>query len=114
MSGSSKADAVTGVITVAFAGISGSFSAADFHEWGTTFMSLSPFILVLYLLWRTRQLDLQHKECTANNIKIQEQLVLAYRAIQDVQVRRQLPHEDDFISGNFCLADHGKGVKQNG
>ena len=114
MSAAAKADAVTGIITVAFAGISGSFTPADFHEWGTTFMSLSPFILVLYLLWRTRQLDLQHKECNENNLKIQEQLVLAYRAIQDVQVRRQLPTEEDFKQGNFCLADHGQGDIKNG
>lgn len=106
MSTSSKIDAATGVITFAIAGVSGSFSATDLHEWGTTFMSLSPFVLVLYLLWRTRQLDLQHQECTSNNAKLQEQIVLSYRALQNAQIRERLPAEQDFMAGNFCLADH--------
>lgn len=106
MTPSDKADAVTGIITVTLGALSGSFSPADFHEWGTTFMSLSPFVLVLFLIWRVRLLDSQHKECTANWAKAQEQLVLAYRAIQDVQVRRNLPSEDEFKNGNFCLDNH--------
>lgn len=108
MTPSDKADAVTGIITVTLGALSGSFSPADFHEWGTTFMSLSPFVLVLFLIWRIRQLDTQHKECTANQVKIQEQLILAYRGIQDSKVRRTLPTEDDFMSGNFCLDNHTK------
>ncbi len=106
MTPSDKADAVTGIVTVTLGALSGSFSPADFHEWGTTFMSLSPFVLVLFLIWRIRQLDAQHKECTTNQTKIQEQLILAYRAIQSGQVRKQLPTEDDFKEGNFCLANH--------
>lgn len=106
MSTSSKLDSATGVITFAIAGVSGSFSAADFHEWGTTFMSLSPFVLVLFLIWRIRQLDLQHKECTENQSRTQEQLLLAFYAIQNEQVRDKLPTMDDFKSGNFCLNDH--------
>lgn len=104
MTPSDKADAVTGAITVTLGALSGTFTPADFHEWGTTFMSLSPFVLVLFLIWRIRQLDAQHKECTVNQIKTQEQLILAYRAIQSVQVRRNLPHEDDFKAGNFDLS----------
>lgn len=103
-----KADAATGIITVTLGALSGSFSPADFHEWGTTFMSLSPFVLVLFLIWRIRQLDNQHKECTVNWAKTQEQLLLAYRAIQDTQVRRNLPSEDEFREGNFCLDNHVK------
>lgn len=106
MTPSDKADAVTGIITVTLGALSGSFSPNDFHEWGTTFMSLSPFVLVLFLIWRIRQLDSQHKECTANQFKIQEQLILAYRAIQDDQIRGKLPTEDNFKSGNFDLAHH--------
>lgn len=106
MTPSDKADAVTGIITVTLGAVSGSFSPADFHEWGTTIMSLSPFVLVLFLIWRLRQLDSQHKECTANQIKFQDQLMLAYRAIQDGHVRNKLPSEDDFMSGNFNVQDH--------
>lgn len=111
MTPSDKVDTATGIITVTLGALSGSFSPADFHEWGTTFMSLSPFVLVLFLIWRIRQLDTQHKECTVNQVKTQEQLILAYRAIQSVQVRRNLPEEDDFLAGNFCLDNHtNKGV----
>jgi len=108
MDPSGKINSATGIVTVAFAGINGSFTAADFHEWGTTFMSLSPFVLILFLIWRMSKLDKQHSECTANQIKTQEQLVLAYRAIQDVQIRRKLPTEEDFCAGNFDLAHHAK------
>lgn len=108
MTPSEKADAVTGIITVTLGAVSGSFSPADFQAWGTTFMSLSPFVLVLFLIWRIRQLDNQHKECTSNQTKISEQLILAYRAIQDADVRSNMPAEHDFKAGNFCLNDHEK------
>lgn len=106
MTPSDKMDAATGIVTITLGALSGSFSPEDFHAWGTTFMSLSPFVLILYLLWRTRQLDIQHKMCSENNIKLQEQVVLAYRAIQDIQLRRKLPAEADFVAGNFSLSDH--------
>ena len=106
MTPSDKVDAVTGIVTVTLGVISGSFSPADFHEWGITILNLSPFVLILFLIWRLRQLDVQHKECTANQIKTQDQLVLAFRAIQDSQVRKNLPSEDEFCAGNFCLDNH--------
>lgn len=106
MSPSDRADAVTGIVTVTLGALSGSFSPADFHEWGTTFMSLSPFVLVLFLIWRIRQLDFQHKECTSNYAKTQEQLILLYHANQNIQVRRNLPPEQEFVSGNFNLDSH--------
>jgi hypothetical protein len=103
MTPSDKVDAVTGVVAISLGAVSGTFSPEDFRLWGTTFMSMSPFVLVLFLIWRIRQLDAQHKECTANQIKTQEQVLLAFRAVQDSQVRRNLPSEDDFKDGNFCL-----------
>lgn len=108
MTPADKVDTVTGIVTVTFGVLSGSFSPEDFKAWGTTVMSLSPFVLVLFLIWRVRMLDAQHKECTTNQVKTQEQLILAYRAIQDVQVKRNLPSEDDFKTGNFCLDNHVK------
>lgn len=108
MSPSDKVDAVTGVVTVTLGVMTGSFSAADFQAWGTTIMGLSPFVLILFLIWRIRQLDIQHKECTTNQIKTQDQLVLAFRAIQDHNVRQSLPTEDEFKNGSFCLDNHVK------
>lgn len=101
MTPSDKVDTVTGILTVSFGVISGSFSSADFHEWGTTFMSLSPFVLVLFLIWRIRQLDLQHKQCGDNLSKTQDKLDLMYHAITDIQVRRNMPTAGEFRDGNF-------------
>lgn len=106
MSATGKLDSATGIVTVAVAGISGSFSAEDIHTWGTMLLSLSPFILILFLIWRIRQLDLQHKDCTANQEKLQDQIVLAYRAAQSPRVCNNLPDEEKFKSGDFNLADH--------
>lgn len=76
MTSSSKVEGVTGVVTIALGALSGSFTAADFHEWGTTFMSLSPFVLILFLIWRIYQLDKQHKDCTVNQAAMQAQINL--------------------------------------
>lgn len=106
MTPSDRVDATTGILTVTLGAVSGSFSPADFQAWGTTFMGLSPFVLVLFLIWRIRQLDAQHKECTTNHMKTQEQLALAFRAIQHPHIRDKLPSENDFKLGNFSLNDH--------
>lgn len=103
MNPTGKLDGASGIITIAIAGISGSFTPADFHEWGTTFLSLSPFVLILFLIWRIRQLDKQHAECTNNHLKTQEQLVLAYHAITDITNTRNLPSVAEFKAGNFNL-----------
>lgn len=105
---SGKTDTVTGVLSVAVFGVSGEFSAADITNWGSAILGAAPVILILFLIWRMYKLDKQHAECTTNQAKTQEQLVLAYRAIQSVQVRRRLPTEEDFCNGNFNLDDHAK------
>lgn len=74
MANSAKIEAATGIVTVALGAVSGSFSPADLHEWGTTFLSLSPFLLILFLVWRIHQLDKQHKDCTANQSAMQSQI----------------------------------------
>ena len=79
MTPSGKVEGATGVVTIALGAISGSFTAADFHEWGTTFMSLSPFVLILFLIWRIYQLDKQHKDCTTNQASMQAQIDLLLR-----------------------------------
>lgn len=101
MTSSSKLDGATGIVTVALGVVSGTFTASDFHEWGQTIMSLSPFVLILFMLWRMRENDKQHKNCEDNLIKTQDKLDLMYHAITNTQVRRNMPSPVDFREGNF-------------
>lgn len=101
MTSSSKLDGATGVVTIALGAISGSFTAEDFHQWGQTIMSLSPFVLILFMIWRMRKIDQQHKDCGENLIKTQDKLDLMYHALTNNQVRRNMPSACDFRDGNF-------------
>jgi hypothetical protein len=101
MSPSNKMDGATGIVTVALGFISGSFTAEDFHTWGQTIMSLSPFVLILFLLWRIWKMDKQLKDKDDQLIKTQDKLDLLYSALTSTQVRRNLPSACDFRDGNF-------------
>lgn len=103
---SAQVEGVTGAITVAVFGISGTFLPSDFSAWNEVLMSGAPLLLILFLIWRIHCVDKRHMECTANWMKTQEQLALTYRALQDSQVRRNLPPEQAFLDNNFCLSDH--------
>lgn len=105
---SAKIEGATGVISVAIFGITAQFTPTDITAWKEVLMGAAPLLLILFLIWRVHKLDKQHAECNANWVKSQEQLVLAYRAIQSPAMRRELPEEEDFKEGNFCLADHPK------
>lgn len=101
MTPSNKLDGATGIVTVALGFISGSFTAEDFHTWGQTIMSLSPFVLILFLLWRIWKMDKQLKDKDEQLIKTQDKLDLLYSALTSTQVRRNLPSACDFRDGNF-------------
>lgn len=101
MTSSAKLDGATGVITIALGVLSGTFTAADFHEWGQTIMSLSPFVLILFLLWRIWKMDKQLKDKDDQLIKTQDKLDLVYLALTNTQVRRNMPSACDFRDGNF-------------
>lgn len=101
MTPSSKADAATGIVTVTLGVISGSFTAEDFHTWGQTILSLSPFVLILFLLWRIWKMDKQLKDKDDQLVKTQDKLDLVYLALTNTQVRRNMPSADDFREGNF-------------
>ena len=105
MTGANKLDAATGVITVAVAGVSGSFSASDVHEWGTVLMNMAPLILILFLIWRIYKLDQQHKECLDNHSRMQEQVLLAYLAAKSPEAGHELPSKADFMSGSFNVTE---------
>lgn len=106
---STKADGITGIVSIAIMGVSATLTPDDATAWGIALQGLAPLILFIFLLWRIYKLDKQHMECTKNNEKLQEQMLLTYRAVQSVQVRRQLPQEEDFKQGNFNLDDHDQG-----
>lgn len=100
---SAKVDVATGAISVAVFGIQATMSPSDFAAWANVIVTAAPAILILFLIWRIYRLDKQHASCVTNQQKTQDQLVLAYRALLDPQLRCNLPGEDEFISGNFCL-----------
>lgn len=102
MTPSNKLDGATGIVTVALGFIGGSFTAEDFHTWGQTIMSLSPFVLILFLLWRIWKMDKQLKDKDEQLIKTQDKLDLLYSALTSTQVRRNLPSACDFRDGNFA------------
>lgn len=101
MTPSNKVDGATGIVTVALGFISGSFTAEDFHTWGQTIMSLSPFVLILFLLWRIWKMDKQLKDKDDQLSKTQDKLDLVYLALTNIQVRRNMPSANDFREGNF-------------
>lgn len=105
MTGANKLDAATGVITVAVAGVNGSFSASDVHEWGTVLMNLAPLVLILFLIWRIYKLDQQHKECLDNHSRMQEQVLLAYLAAKSPDAGNDLPSKADFMAGSFNVKE---------
>lgn len=101
MTNSAKFEGATGVVTVAFAGISASFTAADLSAWGEVVVSLFPYTLIFFLLWRVSKLSAQNKECMDNYVKLQKQLLFSYQVVQHVSRRGDLPAEPDFLSCNF-------------
>lgn len=103
---SAKIEGATGIISVAIFGITAQFSPTDITAWKEVLMGAAPLLLILFLIWRVHKLDKQHEECNANWMKAQEQLVLAYRAIQNPDMCRRLPGEEAFKEGNFNLDDH--------
>lgn len=101
MTNSAKLEGVTGIVTVGFAGISASFTASDLDAWGKVVVSLFPYILIFFLLWRVSKLASQHKDCMDNHIKLQKQMLFSYQVMQTVSRRGDLPAEHDFLTCNF-------------
>lgn len=101
MTNSAKIEGVTGIVTVGFAGISASFTASDLNEWGQVIISLFPYILIFFLLWRVSKLAAQHKDCMDNHMKLQKQMLFSYQVMQTVSRRNDLPAEHDFLTCNF-------------
>lgn len=85
MSGSSKVDAVTGVVTIGMAGISGVFTAADAHQWSTLLVALFPYALIIFLLWRVHKLAAQHENCVKMHDELQDQIIYSMRRIDQIE-----------------------------
>lgn len=84
MSGSGKVDAVTGVVTIGMAGISGVFTAADAHQWGTLLVGLFPYVLIIFLLWRIHRLAAQHQDCVKMHDQLQDQIIYSMKRIDQL------------------------------
>lgn len=104
---------VTGVVTVAVAGVQASLTHEDVAAWGNMLMSLAPLILILFLIWRIYKLDQQHKDCQdryeelqASQQVMQEQLLTTFLAIKSPNIRKELPTVEDFKANNFTTPEH--------
>lgn len=100
---SGKADAVTGVISVAIFGVQATFTAPDLALWAQVIVNAAPAILILFLIWRIVTLDRQHSECNKNWKQTREQLSLVYETLLDESIRCRLPSKHEFMKGNFDL-----------
>lgn len=99
----SMTENVTGVITVAIAGVTVALTPQDAIAWGQTFMQLGPLMLVLFLVWRLKKLDDQLKDCRTSHDRVANQLLLAFTAIKNPEVAANLPHPKDIVDGSATL-----------
>jgi hypothetical protein len=84
MSGDSKVDAVTGVVTVAVAGISGAFTIGDAQQWGDLLITLFPYVLIIFLIWRIHKLAAQHQDCVKMHDQLQDQIIYSMKRIDEL------------------------------
>lgn len=98
-----KIDQAVGLITLSFAGITATLAPADAAAWGSVLMDLAPLGLIAFLIWRVRQMDTDLKHCREQHGKVAEQLLLAYTALTNDNIRRKLPTKEQFLSGEFDL-----------
>lgn len=99
----SMTENVTGVVTVAIAGVTVALTPQDALAWGQTLMQLGPLALVLSLVWRIRQLGGQLSSCRVSNERVTQQLLLAFTALKDPNVAANLPHPKDIVDGSATL-----------
>lgn len=99
----SMTENVTGVLTIAIAGITVALTPSDALAWGQTFMQLGPLAVVLFLIWRIRQLDKDLGHCRVSHERVTQQLLLAFTALKDPSVAATLPHPKDIVDGNATL-----------
>jgi hypothetical protein len=94
---------VTGVLTIAIAGVTVALTPADALAWGQTLMQLGPLALIMFLVWRLKQLDKDLGSCRESHDKVAQQLLLAFTAIKNPELAADLPHPSDIVNGNATL-----------
>ena len=111
----SMTENVTGVLTISIAGLTVALTPTDALAWGQTLMQLGPLMLVLFLIWRIRQLDKDLGKCRTSHDRVTQQLLLAFTALKDPEVAANLPNPKDIIDGSAnlvqkpdgtCIIDH--------
>lgn len=69
-----KSDQVVGLVTVSIAGITATLAPGDAAAWGMVLMDLAPLGLIIFLIWRIRQMDRDLKHCREQHSKVDERL----------------------------------------
>lgn len=106
----SMTETVTGVLTVSIAGVTIVLTPQDALAWGHTLMQLGPLALILFLIWRIKQLDSQLSTCRKSHESVTNQLLLAFTALKDPTMAATLPNPQDIVNGNANLVKCSDGT----
>ena len=99
----STTETVTGILTVSIAGVTVALTPQDALAWGQTLLQLGPLAIILFLVWRIKQLDSQLNSCRVSHERVTNQLLLAFTALKDPTVAANLPHPKDIVDGSATL-----------
>ena len=99
----STTETVTGILTVSIVGVTVALTPQDALAWGQTLLQLGPLAIILFLVWRIKQLDSQLNSCRVSHERVTNQLLLAFTALKDPTVAANLPHPKDIVDGSATL-----------
>lgn len=98
-----KVDQAVGLITLSIGGVTATMAPHDAAAWGSVLMDLAPLGLIAFLIWRVQKMDRQLASCREQHDRVTDQLLLAYTALTNRNVRQNLPTKEDFLSGQFTI-----------
>lgn len=98
-----KVDQAVGLITLSIGGVTATLAPHDAAAWGSVLMDLAPLGLIAFLIWRVQKMDRQLASCREQHDRVTDQLLLAYTALTNRNVRQNLPTKEDFLSGQFTI-----------
>lgn len=98
-----KVDQAVGLITLSIGGVTATLAPHDAAAWGSVLMDLAPLGLIAFLIWRVQKMDKQLANCREQHDRVTDQLLLAYTALTNRNVRQNLPTKEEFLSGQFTI-----------
>lgn len=98
-------DAAAGTVTVTMGAVQATLTPESFSQWANVLISYLPLLLAGYLIWRIRAIDAALRHCESAHRHTSDQLLLAFTALQDAEVRSRLPSARAIIDGKVTLQD---------